>query len=123
MLAAALLVLAATHAVCPSHPGEVLEMSGTVETNGLKGKLTRRVEAGSGRMFEAMELGIVTTRAGFDGKLAWSQDASGGVHDLNSTFARRLAASMAWLDGRLGCGPSPRDGMTPFGVRADGKRR
>ena len=120
MLAAALLVLAASHAACPQHPGAVLEMSGTVETGGLNGKLTRRVEAGSGRTFEERDLGVVTTRAGFDGKHAWSQDGSGGVHDLNSAFARRLAVSMAWLDGRLGCGPSPRDGMTPLGVRADG---
>ena len=36
-----------------------------------------RIEAGSGRLFEAADLGVGTTRNGFDGKLAWSQDMSG----------------------------------------------
>jgi hypothetical protein len=119
---AAFLALAAALPACPPHPGEVLEMSGKVETGGLTGELTRRLEAGSGRSFEARDLGFITTRSGFDGKLAWSQDGSGGVHDLNSAFARRLAASMAWLDGRVGCGPSQRGGMTRLGVRTEGRR-
>jgi hypothetical protein len=123
MLAAALLALAAAHAACPTRPGEVLELLGRVETGGLTGKLARRVEAATGRSFEVHDLGIVVTRTGFDGRLAWSQDGSGGVHDLNSAFGRRLAASMAWLDGRVGCSPSQRDGITRLGVRTEGKRR
>lgn len=123
MLAAALLALAAAHAACPTRPGEVLELLGGVETGGLTGKLARRVEAATGRSFEVHDLGIVVTRTGFDGRLAWSQDGSGGVHDLNSAFGRRLAASMAWLDGRVGCSPSQRDGITRLGVRTEGKRR
>src|SRR4051794_4610106 len=102
MFAAAFVALAASAATCGWSPGEVLELSGKVETGDLTGKLTRRVEAGSGRLSEAQDLGIVVTRTGFDGKLAWSQDMSGGVHDLNSNFARKLARSMAWLDGRQG---------------------
>ena len=96
MLVVSLLMLAASHAGCAWHRGEMLDLSGAVETGGLSGKLTRRVEPASGRSIEAQDLGIVVTRSGYDGKLAWSQDMSGGVHDLNSDFARRLATSMAW---------------------------
>src|SRR5436190_2982940 len=123
MLAASLLVLAASHAGCAWHRGEMLDLSGVVETGGLTGKLKRLVEPASGQSIEAQDLGIVVTRNGFDGKLAWSQDMSGGVHDLNSDFARRLAVSMAWLDSRLGCGPSQTDSMTQLGIRIQGKRR
>jgi hypothetical protein len=112
----------ADSAACGWRPGEVLEFSGEVRTGGLSGKLVRRVEARSGRLFEAEDLGIIVTRNGFDGAVAWSQDMSGGVHDLNSNFARKLAVSMAWLDGRMGCGPTPRERMTRLGRRSEGGR-
>jgi len=122
MLVVSLLMLAASHAGCAWHRGEMLDLSGAVETGGLSGKLTRRVEPASGRSIEAQDLGIVVTRSGYDGKLAWSQDMSGGVHELNSDFARRLAVSMAWLEDRLGCGPSQREPMTRLSVRTEGRR-
>jgi hypothetical protein len=122
-LAAAAASLGAHGATCGWRPGEILELSGEVQTGGLTGKLLRRVETGSGRLFETDDLGLIITRNGFDGRLAWTQDMSGGVHDLNSAFARKLAVSLAWLDGRQGCAPSRRDGMTRLGVRADEGRR
>jgi hypothetical protein len=110
-------------AACAWQPGEVLEVSGKVETGGLTGRLVLRVETGTGRLFEEDDLGIVRTGTGFDGSVAWSQDKSGGVHDLNSPFARRLARSIAWLDGQHGC-PSPRGaGVTPLASRTEHNRR
>lgn len=101
-------------AACGWRRGEILETTGIVETSGLEGRFIRRVETGSGRLFDENDLGIAVTRNGFDGNLAWSQDMSGGVHDLNSDFARRLAVSMAWLDARHGCSPARSDDMTPL---------
>ncbi|HEY7006884.1 MAG TPA: hypothetical protein VH392_10455, partial [Sphingomicrobium sp.] len=109
-------VAASPGAPCAWQRGEVLEVTGQVETGGLTGKLLRRVETGSGRLLEAQDLGIVVTRNGFESRRAWSQDMSGGVHELNSGFARRLAISMAWLDGRQGCAPSVRASMTRWGT-------
>lgn len=109
-------------ATCSWRRGEVLEISGEVHIGGLTGRVERRVETGSGRLFEADDLGIIVIRNGFDGAVAWSQDGSGGVHDRDSGFARRLAISMAWLDGRHGCAPSTRDRMTRLGSRRSGGR-
>jgi hypothetical protein len=108
---------------CRWRRSEILVVSGEIETGGLTGRLERRVETGSGRLFEADDLGIVVTRNGFDGTVAWTQDMSGGVHDLNSGFARRLATSMAWLDGRQGCAAALQDGMTPLGRPVEKGRR
>jgi hypothetical protein len=108
---------------CAFRPGEILEVSGKVETGGLSGRLLRRLEVGSGRLFEEDDLGIIRTRNGFNGRVAWSQNMSGGVHDLKSGFARRLATSMAWLDGRQGCPAPTKTGLTRLGSRIERKRR
>jgi hypothetical protein len=123
----ALLALGSAHppvaATCGWRRGEVLEASGEIESGGLTGRVLRRVETRSGRLFEEDDLGVGTTRNGFADGMAWAQDMSGGVHALNARFARRLAVSMAWLDGRQGCAPSRRDGMKRLGTRtADGRR-
>lgn len=122
----ALAAIAAIHSgggTCGWRSGEILALSGRLETGGLSGRFARRVETGSGRLFEVDDLGIIVTRNGFDGSVAWAQDGSGGVHDLNSRFARKLAVSMAWLDGRQGCAPSRRDGMMRLGPRVEKGRR
>ncbi|HEY4070218.1 MAG TPA: aspartyl protease family protein [Sphingomicrobium sp.] len=119
----ALTALTASHGTCAWQRGEVLEVHGEVQTGGLTGRLERRVEIGAGRSFEADDLGIVVIRNGFDRRRAWSQDMSGGVHELNSEFARRLAVSMAWLDGRQGCAPSRRASMMRVGSRTEKGRR
>ena len=115
-----LVALTAAPATCGWRPGEVVEATGEVQAGGLRGHMVRRVETGSGRLFETDDLGIIITRNGFDGHLAWSQDMSGGIHDLNSGFARRLAASMAWLDGLQGCAPST---AKRLGIRTEKRRR
>jgi hypothetical protein len=110
-------------ATCAWRDGDVLEISGGLQTGGLKGRFTRRTERGSGRSLEVEDLGIVITRSGFDGQVAWSQDMSGGIHELTSKFARRLAISMAWLDARQGCAPSTNNRMRWVGSRTINGRR
>src|SRR5690349_21532349 len=68
---------------CGWRRGDILEASGTIQSGGLTGRFLRRAEAGSGRLFETDDLGIVVTRNGFDGAVAWTQDMSGGLHDLS----------------------------------------
>lgn len=119
----AALAVPAGDGACRWHAREILDTAGEVRTGGLTGRLERTAETGSGRSKETSDLGIGVTRRGFDGHLAWSQDMSGGVHDLNSGFARALAVSMAWLDGRQGCPPSAAAGMALLGPREEGDRR
>ncbi len=92
-------------AACAWRPGEVLTLTGKVTSGGLDGTVRRRVELGHGRLVERTDLGVVASAHGYDGRLAWSQDVSGASHDLDSSFARALAVSQAWLDARQGCPP------------------
>jgi PDZ domain/Aspartyl protease len=112
----------AAAAQCQWRPGESLRAEGEVRTGGLTGRFGRVVEIGTGRLRETTDLGIVTTRRGFDGQLAWTQDGSGGVHSLNASFARRLAVSRAWLDGRQGCPAAPGPTMRLLARREEGGR-
>ncbi len=97
------LPLFAAQPACDGRAAGVAEISGSVTEDGSTGNFVRRTEAGTGRMFEMIKLGELARGEGFDGKLAWSQDVSGAVHDLNSPFARALSVSQAWLDGRMDC--------------------
>ena len=98
----------------------IVETQGAVLEDGMPGAFQRRVELGSGRSRETIDLGIVRRGSGFDGKLGWSQDVSGGVHQLNSDFARALSISQAWLDAHLDCPPAEDPGWRFLGVKADG---
>ena len=93
----------AAAAACAWPADSLIEVSGSVEQGGLEGSFTRIVAPASGRFKESMQLGFLKTGRGFDGRLAWSQDVSRASHYLNSDFARRLAASEAWLTSHLAC--------------------
>jgi hypothetical protein len=88
---------------CAWVSGEVVTLEGTVTEGGLGGSFTRVVEVGSGRFREHRDYGLFRTGAGDDGGHAWSQDASGFAHVLDSAFAERLARSEAWLKGNQSC--------------------
>lgn len=120
---AALSVASPAAAVCAWRPGEVLTLTGAVKSGGLDGTVRRRVELGAGRSAERIDLRVVKSAHGYDGKLAWSQDVSGASHDLDSGFARALAVSQAWLDGRQGCAPVPGLGVARLPVRREAGRR
>jgi hypothetical protein len=115
---------AAQARACGWRAGAVLTEEGTANVGGLDGRLLRRVEMGSGRLYRRIDIGWVASVAdGYDGRVAWSQDSSGGTHDRDSGFARALAISEAWLDGRAGCAPKPSREATPLGERTEGGRR
>lgn len=124
-LVTALIVCAGpASAACSWGANDQVTLSGEIEQGSLRGRFERSMAPASGRFAESVDLGVLKTGSGFDGKLAWSKDASGASHYLNSAFARRLAISEAWLTAHLACPPPQRsDGATPIdGDRAAGTR-
>ena len=117
-LAAVALVFAGRcEASCNRAGVELLRISGQVREGDLTGSFNRTVAPDSGRFAEALDLGIVKTGSGFDGRFAWSRDVSGASHYLTSDFARRLAVSEAWLTSHLAC-PAPKKAhMTSHSAR------
>lgn len=103
----AVLCAGRAEASCNS-PRPPLEISGQAN---LTGTFKRTVAPASGRFAEALDLGIVKTGSGFDGRFAWSRDVSGASHYLTSDFARRLAVSEAWLTSHLSCAAPKRAPM------------
>jgi hypothetical protein len=112
--------LAAQPTGCTGQVGDVVETRGAVVEDGLPGAFQRRIELGSGRSHEMVDLGIIRRGDGFDGKIGWSQDVSGGVHDLNSNFARALSTSQAWLDAHQGCPPDENANWRSLGPKFEG---
>jgi hypothetical protein len=108
---------------CAWRAGEVLTLQGTVRAGGLDGRFLRRAEMHSGRLYEQTDLGVVRSARGYDGRLAWSQDVSGATHYLDSSFARALSVSQAWLDARHGCALEAGPGVTRLDPRSQGARR
>ncbi len=63
------------------------------------------LDARSGRGVIRRDYGVYAEAAGFDGKLDWAQDLSGGSHFLNSGPALEISATQAWLRRRGWCDP------------------
>ena len=105
LFGASLILTNRAEASCTWKPGELIRITGDVEQGGLRGTFSRSLALASGRFAEQVDLGIVKSGRGFDGRLAWSQDASGASHYLNSDFARRLSVSEAWVSANVGCPP------------------
>jgi Aspartyl protease len=117
-LAALLACAGRAEAACDWPGNELLRISGDVEQGDLRGTFSRTLAPASGRFVESIDLGIVKTGTGSEGRLAWSTDVSGASHYLDSDFARRLAVSEAWLSSHLGCG-EPADPKRNKQVRVD----
>lgn len=69
-----------------------------IHTAGLVGTAERWSEYATGRSKLAYSVGPVTGAAGFDGKVAWSQDASGQSQVETVDAARELAVNAAYRD-------------------------
>jgi hypothetical protein len=74
-----------------------LSAEGTEKAAGLNAKWRLDVDLRSGRSRQSADFGVVRYAEGFDGHDHWHQDASGGVHDLDSAFARTATITDAWL--------------------------
>jgi hypothetical protein len=66
-------------------------------TGGIVGEAERWSEYATGRSLLNFTIGPVTGSAGFDGKVAWSQDAAGEAH-AEIDVARELAVNAAYRD-------------------------
>lgn len=105
VLAAMLAFAARAEASCTQPTGEFLAISGEVTQGDLRGTFTREIDPTTGRFRESVDLGLVKSGTGFDGRMAWSRDVSGASHYLTSDFARKVAVSEAWLTSNLDCPP------------------
>ncbi len=70
----------------------------TISTAGINGTAERWSDIYSGRSLIKYAIGPVTGAAGFDGKVAWSQDGSGRSTAETSDTARELAVNAAYRD-------------------------
>jgi hypothetical protein len=71
--------------------------SGTETANGLTGRWRKSIDLESGRTRTVADFGVFRTTEVWDGTNYWRQDKSGGVHALNSPFARENNFTEAWL--------------------------
>lgn len=70
----------------------------TILTGPLAGSAERWSEFATGRSTIVYSIGPVSGAAGFDGKTAWSQDASGKAQAETSDSAREIAVNAAYRD-------------------------
>jgi hypothetical protein len=108
---------------CGWRSGDLLGVEGAVTDGGLEGHFTRIVEIGSGRFSEKRNYGVISNGSGNDGQHAWSQDVSGAAHVLDSSFARRLAYSEAWLRGNQNCAQTTGAHVEVLTPAVEGDRR
>jgi hypothetical protein len=80
-----------------------VRLEGTIEAGGLKGKFTFVLDPRDGRSRITRDFGVFSERLGFDGAVGWSQDRSGGSHDLNAAAARTISTTEAWVFRRGWC--------------------
>lgn len=90
---------AARRAHCPGECRNtgVLILKGTEAVAGLSGPWRLAQDLASGRMHETVDFGVFQFGSVWDGAVRWRQDHSGGVHALNSDFAKSNAITAMWL--------------------------
>ena len=90
---------AATGVSDGSYRGFVTE-SGSKRASGLTGHWSRTVDLATGSTREAADFAIFATAAVWDGHSYWRQDASGGVHPINSAYMQAVHVTDGWLAAR-----------------------
>jgi len=70
----------------------------TINTAGVRGTAERWADIYSGRSLIKYSIGPVTGAAGYDGKVAWSQDGSGQSRVETTDVARELAVNASYRD-------------------------
>ncbi len=74
-----------------------LIQSGSEQSSGLTGRWRKSIDLGTGRSRESADFGIFSTAEVWDGRHHWRQDASGGVHPIDSSFMQAVHVTDAWL--------------------------
>ncbi len=85
-----------------------LTIKGSTELGGLTGSLSETVDTRTGRYATEHDYGIYSRADGFDGQIGWSRDRSGASHDLDSSAARAVSATLSWLARRGWCESMPK---------------
>ena len=63
----------------------------------MKGRWIATEDLKTGRMHQVSDFGIIRTEEVWSDRGHWRRDISGGVHPIDSDFARQLAATDAWM--------------------------
>jgi predicted aspartyl protease len=74
-----------------------LSAEGDETSSGMKGRWTLTQDLKTGLMHQASDFGIIRTEEVWGPRGHWRRDISGGVHPIDSAFARQLAATDAWM--------------------------
>jgi predicted aspartyl protease len=77
-----------------------LRMEGDETTDGLHGKVSVIVDRATGQFVRRSDFKLYRTADGIDEAGRWRQDATRGLHPLDSSEARAVAASESWLNRR-----------------------
>ena len=79
-----------------NYTGVIIE-SGSERASGLNGRWSKAVDLGTGKIRVVADFGVFSTGVVWDGHRYWRQDASGGVHPIDSDFMRAVHVTDAWL--------------------------
>jgi hypothetical protein len=85
------------------HRASALTLQGPVQEGGLNGRFTLLLDPRDGRNTVSRDFGVFSESSGFDGRVGWSRDHSGGSHDLNAEAARAISTTESWLLRRGWC--------------------
>ena len=77
--------------------GAAVAIEGTTQEGGLTGRFTLLLDPRDGRNAVNRDFGIFSEGSGFDGRVGWSRDRSGGSHDLNAQAARAISTTESWI--------------------------
>jgi hypothetical protein len=91
---------------------------------GMTGKVETTFDVRSGDFVDSQEIGPTKGASGFDGQVAWMQEASGAVTPQGGGDARQLAVNEAYRDANLWWRPDQGGAtVTSMGTRTDGGQR
>jgi PDZ domain len=79
------------------HRAAALTLEGTVQAGGLDGRFTLALDPRDGRNTSSRDFGVFSQSSGFDGKVGWARDRSGGAHDLNAAAGRAISITESWI--------------------------
>lgn len=79
------------------HRASALTFQGTVQAGSLDGRITLALDPRDGRNTVSRDFGVFSESSGFDGKVRWAQDRSGGSHDLNAAAGRAISITESWI--------------------------
>ena len=85
---------------------QTLRLKGSTELGGLSGSTTTIVDTRTGRYTTLRDYGVYSAAEGFNGQQGWSRDRSGASHELDSSAARAISTTLAWLTRRGWCDPA-----------------